>query len=82
VSKRKNTPSLQKNFFFRLARNLRISTAPFSPLFAPVTSLLLVLDLEPYWQAEKEARKAKRGMWALGDKYISPKEWRKMQRAK
>jgi len=38
------------------------------------------LDLEPYWKAEKEAREAGREMWSLGDKYISPREWRrKMQ---
>ena len=37
------------------------------------------LDLDPYWNAETEAKKAKRGMWALGDKYTSPKEWRKMR---
>ena len=40
------------------------------------------LDLEPYWQAEKKAKAAMRGMWSFGDKYISPKEWRKMQRGK
>ena len=39
-------------------------------------------DLEPYWQAEKKAKATMRGMWSLGDKYISPKEWRKMQREK
>ena len=38
--------------------------------------------LTPYWQAEKEAREAKMGMWSQGDKYISPKEWRRMQRGK
>lgn len=31
----------------------------------------------PYFKAETEAREAKRGMWSLGDKYISPREWRK-----
>ena len=35
------------------------------------------LDLEPYWKAEAEAKKAGIGMWALRDKYISPKEWRR-----
>jgi len=34
----------------------------------------------PYFQAETEAREVKRGMWYLGDKYISPKEWRKIHR--
>ena len=39
-------------------------------------------NLSPYWQAEKEAREAKKGMWSQGDKYISPRDWRKMQRGK
>jgi len=34
-------------------------------------------DLKPYSQAEAEAKKAKRGIWSLGVKYISPKDWRK-----
>lgn len=36
-------------------------------------------DPEPYWQAEKKAREAKMGMWSLGDKYISPNDWRGTQ---
>ena len=40
------------------------------------------LNLSPYWQAEKEAREAKMGMWSLGNKYISPKDWRRMKRGK
>jgi endonuclease YncB( thermonuclease family) len=39
-------------------------------------------DQSPYLKAEKEAREAKMGMWSLGDKYISPKEWRRGQREK
>jgi micrococcal nuclease len=34
------------------------------------------LDLNAYKKAEKEAREAGRGMWSLGDNYVSPKEWR------
>jgi endonuclease YncB( thermonuclease family) len=34
-------------------------------------------DIEPYLKAENEAKEAKRGMWILGDKYISPSKWRK-----
>ena len=34
-------------------------------------------DNDPYDKAENEARSAGKGMWSLGDKYISPKEWRK-----
>ena len=40
------------------------------------------LDIGLYRQAEAEAVKAGRAMWSLGDKYISPKEWRKMHRGK
>lgn len=36
------------------------------------------LDLDPNWKAEAEAREAKLNIWSLGDKYISPKNWRKM----
>jgi micrococcal nuclease len=36
------------------------------------------LDMEPYWKAEEEAKAAKLGMWVLGDKYVSPREWRRM----
>jgi len=36
-------------------------------------------NMEPYRQAEEEARKAGRGMWVLGDKYVSPREWRRME---
>ena len=35
------------------------------------------LAMEPYLKAEKRAREVKKGMWSLGDKYISPKDWRK-----
>jgi micrococcal nuclease len=34
-------------------------------------------DNSPYERAENEAKSAGIGMWSLGDKYISPKEWRK-----
>jgi len=37
-------------------------------------------NLIAYWQAEKEAKDDMRGMWSLGDKYISPKVWRKTHR--
>ena len=35
-------------------------------------------DNEPYQKAEDAARRAGVGMWSLGDKYVSPKEWRKL----
>jgi len=37
-------------------------------------------DLELYWNAEDKAKKTGIGMWSLGDKYISPREWRRMHR--
>ena len=37
-------------------------------------------DNRPYWEAEREARENKRGMWVQGDKYVSPKEWRRMNK--
>ena len=39
-------------------------------------------DLKPYLQAEAEAKKIQRGKWSLGDKYISPSDWRKLNRKK
>jgi micrococcal nuclease len=35
-------------------------------------------NMAPYWKAEEEARKAGKGMWVQGDKYVSPREWRRM----
>ncbi len=34
-------------------------------------------DNGPYVRAENEAHSAGKGMWSLGDKYTSPKSWRK-----
>jgi micrococcal nuclease len=31
-------------------------------------------DSGPYWNAEEEARAVKKGMWAKGEKYVSPRE--------
>lgn len=36
-------------------------------------------ELDPYWKAEEEARKAGRGMWVQGDKYVSPRDWRRIR---
>ena len=35
------------------------------------------LDLTMYLKEEKQARQEKRGMWSLGDNYVSPLEWHK-----
>ncbi|HBN26379.1 MAG TPA: hypothetical protein DD405_02795 [Desulfobacteraceae bacterium] len=37
-------------------------------------------DVRQYLRAEKRAKKYHRGIWSLGDKYISPKIWRKKNR--
>lgn len=34
-------------------------------------------DVSPYWNAEEAAKKAGKGMWSLGEKYVSPREWRR-----
>lgn len=39
-------------------------------------SLVGILDTKAYWEAEEEARAAKRGMWSQGN-YMSPMKWRK-----
>jgi endonuclease YncB( thermonuclease family) len=36
----------------------------------------LGLDLGLYWKAEEEAQKARRGIWKLGERYLSPRDWR------
>jgi endonuclease YncB( thermonuclease family) len=35
------------------------------------------LDMGPYWKAEEDAKAESRGMWVLGDQYVSPREWRR-----
>jgi endonuclease YncB( thermonuclease family) len=37
-------------------------------------------DSTPYRQAEVRARGAKREMWVLGNKYVSPRGWRRKHR--
>jgi endonuclease YncB( thermonuclease family) len=37
------------------------------------------LDMAPYRKAEEEARAAKRGMWVLAEKYVSPRDWRRVK---
>jgi endonuclease YncB( thermonuclease family) len=34
-------------------------------------------NMELYWKAEEDARKTEKGMWVVGDKYVSPREYRK-----
>jgi len=39
-------------------------------------------DSAPYWKAEEEAKAAKKGIWAQGEKYLSPREWRRVNSGK
>jgi endonuclease YncB( thermonuclease family) len=39
-------------------------------------------NMEPYREAEAAANNAKKGMWILGDKYMSPRAWRESQNKK
>ncbi len=38
------------------------------------------LDADMYRRAEESARRDRRGIWSLGDRYISPRQWRRMGR--
>jgi endonuclease YncB( thermonuclease family) len=38
------------------------------------------LDIDPYWKAEAEAKKEMLNIWSLGDKYVSPRDWRKLNK--
>ena len=39
-------------------------------------------DPAPYLEAEKKARGERKGMWLQGDKYVSPRDWGRIQRGK
>ena len=38
-------------------------------------------DPAPYLEAEKESREAKKGICVQAGKHVSPRDWRRMQRA-
>ena len=40
------------------------------------------LNLDPFFNAERQARAEKMGIWIQGDGYISPRTWRERQRVK
>jgi len=40
------------------------------------------LDLSRYYPDQKEAKAAKKGIWALGNNYVSPAQWRKRRKTK
>jgi len=39
------------------------------------------LTIAQYLEAEREAKAAGRGIWSLGEKYISPRDWRELHKA-
>ena len=43
-------------------------------------ALLTKVTSQPQLALEAEAKKQKRSMWVQGDKYISPREWRRGRR--
>lgn len=40
-----------------------------------------LFDPMPYQLAATAAKQAEEGMWSLGDSYVSPREWRRMQKS-
>jgi len=58
--------------------NIEMIQAGFAEVYRgkPASSL----NMEFYWKAEGEAKAATRGVWVLGEKYVSPREWRKTHR--
>jgi len=40
------------------------------------------LNLSPFERAEARAREAKKGIWSLGDDYVSPRVWCRQRKAK
>ena len=76
---------------YRWINEYQILVGAFWPLAMPISLAISLYALiinrlfrehwnysSSYWNMEDEDRWAKRGMRALGDKYIIPKEWRKM----
>jgi endonuclease YncB( thermonuclease family) len=53
--------------------NLEMVKAGFAEVYRGKPALRQ--DVGPYWKAEEDARKVGKGMWSLGDKYVSPREW-------
>jgi endonuclease YncB( thermonuclease family) len=39
----------------------------------------LGLDLGLYRKAEEQARKSRKGMWQLGDRYMSQRQWGRLR---
>ena len=60
--------------------NLEMVRARYAEVYR--RTLAAGLDSTPYWKAEEEARTANKGMWAQGDKYVSPRESRKVNDGK
>ena len=60
--------------------NLEIIKAGYAEVYRGTVAASF--DNGPYWKVEEEARAAKKGMWAQGDKYVSPREWRRVNSRK
>jgi len=78
---------------YRWIKEYQILVSAFWPIALPISlaislyALIINRLFREHWtyslsyrKIEAEDREAKRGMWALGDKYISPKKWRKIHR--
>jgi len=37
-------------------------------------------DSDPYWQAEAQAKSEKLNIWSLDEDYVSPRDWRRMNK--
>ena len=60
--------------------NLEMLTAGYAEVYRGTPAA--GFDSAPYWKAEEEARAAKKEMWAQGDRYMSPREWRRVNGGK
>ena len=65
---------------FQMAKNINLEMVRHGLAQVHRQYLPQGFDIEPYLKAETEARKMKKGMWILGDKYIGPEQWRKVQK--
>ncbi|MFC1516772.1 thermonuclease family protein [Thermodesulfobacteriota bacterium] len=77
-----NGPDQYKNmlgvvFFDGKNMNLELVKAGFAEVYRG--KLPEGFDAAPFREVEATARSAKKGIWSLGDQYMSPLKWRKNQ---
>jgi hypothetical protein len=65
--------SLLNSIFSKLNINFTIKECEKHPI---------LFNTKIYEDAEAEAKIAHRSMWIQGDKYVSPRNWRRMQQKK